>query len=82
MAAGLPGSVTLRATSFSLKYESIFNMLLGRRRLLKGLIQPLWLEGTDSKVQVSIYALLLFSEAMQMILSRESPDSEDLNDQG
>lgn len=24
----------------------------------------------------------LFSEAMKMILSRESPDSEDLNDQG
>lgn len=77
MAAGFLGSAILRATSFSLRYSLL--VTVGRCRVLKRLVQSLRLERTHPSVQVS--AAYNQSEAMKMILSRESPDSDDLNDQ-
>ena len=69
--------------------------ITGRCGLHQRLVKSLRTEGPHPKVQVSFQTSLppfthspsklklvpAFSEAMKMILSSESPDSEDLNDQ-
>lgn len=81
MAVGSLGSVTSKAMNFLWRYQ-LSSFIALRLMLNISKIVSIYMVSKKEYQNISTVNLLHYSEAMKMILSSESPDSEDLNDQG
>lgn len=81
MAVGSLGSATSKAMNFLWRYQ-LSSFIALRLMLNISKIVSIYMVSKKEYQNISTLNLLHYSEAMKMILSSESPDSEDLNDQG
>ena len=81
MAVGSLGSATSKAMNFLWRYH-LSSFITLRLMLNISKIVSIYMVSKKEYQNISTLNLLHYSEAMKMILSSESPDSEDLNDQG